>query len=106
MFKSVEDVSNYTDEQIWEHIKETSVIVGGDSQYESYCNAKKIVDEYEREEMAVAQEIWNRLRYFEPEDGDIDLVYDTLSDLMSDSAASGYKWDHEYKQFWIPSYCY
>ena len=107
MFKNKEDLSNYSDEQIYEHIKDSYLILGSDDVYEKYRDAVRLVREYEQEQREVAKEIWNRLKDYEGEgeEDSNDYVLDVLNDLMYDSAGNSHKWDRDYQEFWIPSNC-
>jgi hypothetical protein len=107
MFKNVEDLANYTDEQLWAVVRDGGDIYGSEEENSAYVAARNIVRNYESVQQDIAYEIYERIKNYDPEreDENEDTVYDYLMDFMPNYAKSEYKWDYEYKQYWIPSNC-
>lgn len=103
MFKDVNDLQNYTDEQLYERITESDIVYGTDQDYEKYRDAKKTVREYEQAQREIALGIYHRLSDFEGEEGN-DYVTDILNDFMC-GAAGDLEWSYDYQEFWMPSNC-
>lgn len=107
MFNKVEDVAKLDDKALYEHVSENHIIVGTDQDYQKYRDAVKVVREYETTQMAVAEEVFRRLKDYEDEESDVssDDVYDMLRDFMSDNAGGSFVWNYEYQEYWVPSNC-